>query len=216
MGQSYLEVKDPHTWIPVPGTWAWDENPNKLEWYEVGSNIDRKLSSLNLKMHAVGALMWPTNLDGTPMERNHTIWKGAGKHLVCHCQRVPLEQRNIIAHSHGGNVVFYGCSYGLKINNLITVGTPVRRDMEKVVLAARPNIGFWLHISDASFDLMAYLGTMFDRRFRIKQLHNFDLADKNDDVSDIGHSKVLNDALGGWDERGWASMLAYGGKAIVQ
>lgn len=219
MEQQFLEVNraNPVTYFPIGGTHSWDEDDNHYQWWERGSEFTRQMATLGLVLHARNPFVWATNIDGTLFQRKHTIWKAAAKHLICHLgdDRIPYAQRNVVAHSHGGQVVFFACADGLKIQNLITVGTPVRKDMEKVVLQAIGNIGYWHHICDSSSDRMAILGTLFDGAIRIK--HNFEVADSSSDVKGVGHSKILNDPkfIPLWKERGWASILAYGKKAFL-
>jgi hypothetical protein len=218
MEAKFLEVKSPVAYFPIPGTDAWDEDENKFQWYERGSSFTRHLASQKLVLHARNPFLWSTSLDGIPTRRNHLIWKGAANHLICHLERVPLGERNLIAHSHGGNVVFHAMAYGLRIRNLITVGTPVRSDMEKVILQGLGNVDYWHHIYDSSTDMTSILGALFDGKIRIR--HSFDLANSQDNVKGIGHSKILNDekhiALWDHDQKGWASILAYGKDAFVE
>jgi hypothetical protein len=217
MATRFSRPEKPITFIPIPGTDAWDEDENNYQWYERGSSFVRYMATQNLVLHAVGHLPWSTSLDGIPTRRNHIIWKGAAKHLLCHLERVPLKERNIVAHSHGGNVVFHATAYGLQINNLITVGTPVRSDMEPFILKGLGNIGYWHHICDSKTDKVSIWGALFDGKLRMK--HTFDLCDSQDDIAGIGHSKILNDqnCIEYWstDRRGWASILALGSGAFV-
>jgi hypothetical protein len=218
MATKFYAVNEPVTYIPIPGTDAWDEDENNFQWWERGSEHQRHMATQGLVLHACGALEWSTALDGVPTRKNHVIWKGAAKHLLCHLERVPLAQRNLIAHSHGGNVVFHALAYGLRINNLITVGTPVRADMEPIILQGLGNCNYWHHIYDSSGDRISLYGALFDGRWRIK--HDFDLADSQDNVKDIGHSRILNDyqhmPLWNHDQKGWASILAHGKDAFVR
>ncbi len=217
MVTKFLRPEKPTTYIPIGGTDSWDEDEQTFQWWERGSPFTEHMSTQNLILHARTPFQWATSLDGIPTRRHDHIWKGAAKHLICHLERVPLEERNLIAHSHAGQVVFYATSYGLQINNLITVGTPVRSSMEKAILAGRLNIGYWHHIYDSHTDMTALLGSLFDGKFRVR--HSFDLADSQDDIKGIGHSKVLNEQqdirLWDWDQRGWSSILAMGKRAFI-
>lgn len=218
MASKFLRVNQPVTYIPIPGTDSWDEDENNYQWWERGSEFCRHMATQNLILHAAGALEWSTSLDGIPTRKGHVIWKGAAKHLVCHLERVPLHQRNLIAHSHGGNVVFHALAYGLRINNLITVGTPVRSDMEASILKGLGNCAYWHHIYDSKTDRVSIMGALFDGSLRIR--HHFDLADSQDNIKGIGHSKILNDyqSIQLWDynQMGWTSILAYGKDAFVR
>jgi pimeloyl-ACP methyl ester carboxylesterase len=218
MATKFSKPSTPVTYIPIGGTDSWDEDENNYQWWERGSEFNRFMATQNLILHARTPFEWSTCLDGVPFlpgiskRNNHIIWKSAAKHLICFLERVPLEERNIVAHSHGGNVTFYALSYGLQINNLITVGTPVRSDMEAVVLKGLGNCAYWHHIYDSSKDMTSVLGALFDGKIRVR--HNFDLADTSDNVKGIGHSAILNDykfiSLWSHDQKGWASILASG------
>lgn len=220
MAAKFYELNKPVTYIPIPGTDAWDEDENNYQWYERGSTFTRHLATQNLVLHAVGYLPWSTSLDGFlgRHPHKHTIWKGAAKHMLCHLERVPFAERNIVAHSHGGQVVFYAMSYGLRIRNLITVGTPVRGDMEKTLLSGLGNVDYWHHICDSKTDKTSILGALFDGKLRVK--HTFDLCSSQDDIKGIGHSKILNEQqsieLWNYDQKGWAPILAMGKAAFVR
>lgn len=203
----------PAFYIPVQGTHSWDEDPNSFQWWENLSALSQYLKSLGLcHVNEMLPFQWSTALDG--IFTKHEAWKGAARALQYYIgeqfpKGLPMEKRNILAHSHGGQVVFYACAFGLHIRNLVTVGTPVRADMEAVVRLARPNIENWLHICDSRHDLISIAGALFDGRIRIE--HCFDLADRNDDCRtlDISHSRILNDPLkfGLWEIRDWARQL---------
>lgn len=211
----FKKIVTPATYIPIGGTWSWDEDENHYQWWERGSTLTRQLSGLGLVLHARNPFEWSTDIDGDLFHKNKTVWKAAGKHLACHVERVPLEERNMICHSHGGQVLFYCAYYGVKFNHVITVGTPVRNDMKAIVMAAKPNLGYWHHIMDSKTDWMAVAGGIFDGGFGIR--HDFDQADSRSDIKGIGHSAILNDekAMHYWEDSGWASILAYGKEAFL-
>lgn len=208
----FRQVTFPVTYIPIGGTWSWTEDLNSLQWHMRGSEFTRHMASENLILHARTPFEWDAEVDGLFYQRQHAVWKSAAKHLQCHVERVPLEERNMIAHSHGGQVLFYAAANGVRFNNVITVGTPVRVDMEPIILKAIGNFSYWHHICDSKTDMTAILGTLWDGRFRIK--HTFDLADSSSDVKGIGHSRILNDPTDmkrwDWDQSGWSSILAFG------
>ena len=200
-------------YIPVQGTHAWDEDPHNFQWWEPDSAFSQYVSTLGLvPVNVKLPFVWSTSLDGV-FTKQHA-WKGAAYALRYYLGEqfpygLPPQKRNLIAHSHGGQCVFYACALGLTIRNLITIGTPVRRDMETIVAAARPNIGYWLHICDSRNDFMSVAGALFDGAIRIR--HDFALADRNDNCKDlrISHSKVLTDPnrYGLWQTRDWAAAL---------
>jgi hypothetical protein len=99
----------------------------------------------------------------------------------------------------------------MKVNNLISVGSPVRKDMKAIVKLARPNIKFWLHISDTKWDTWSFAGTLTDNWLFHKDLRHPE-ADINDQVPGIGHSKILYDPSFHhlWIDNGWLERLKYG------
>lgn len=208
MAPQFSEGKTYYT--TVAGTHSWDEDPNHYEWWEKGSALTEYLRGFNLELHPFSPFEWSTDLDGVLFRKNLRVWKAAARHFICHCDRMSHIDRNVIAHSHGGNVVLIAAALGLRIRHLITVGTPVRSDMDSYVMAAAGNIDYWFHISDSKTDIVAILGTLFDGRIRVK--HTFDLADDGDDIKGIGHSKILNEQpqMEFWGTRGWAHVLRFG------
>jgi hypothetical protein len=211
----------PAFYIPIQGTNSWDENPNHFQWWEELSVFSEYLKGLGLvQLNPLMPFEWSTELDG--VWGSHRVWKGAAKALMYYVGEhfsistpnapIPYENRNFIAHSHGGQVALYSAAWGMRIRNLITVGTPVRGDMEKVYEAARKNISYHLHICDSRNDLIAVLGAIRDGKLRIR--HDFPGADRNDNCRDlkVSHSRVLNDPnkFGLWKTRGWAEALTRG------
>lgn len=221
-----MEILRPAFYTPIGGTHAWDETAKKV-WWEDGSTFVKYLHRLNLALlRPQNQYKWSTELDGLPLIQpaKHTTWKGAAFHLIDYFENPhysePIYNRNLVAHSHAGQVVFYACMMGLRINSLITVGTPVRNDMERAVAHARANINYWLHIYDSKSDWTAVFGALCDGRLRVK--HKFDSADRNDDIRGIGHSAILTDPakIRMWSQEidgksSWASVLSYGNSPVA-
>jgi len=116
---------------------------------------------------------------------------------------VPFSQRNVIAHSHGGQVALLAAASGLRIRRLVTVSTPVRADMVNTIVKARPNIERWLHIYDPTLkDRMQVLGELGDGRLGWKR--SFPAADVNVSVAGAGHSGMLTQPewFPQWKQRG--------------
>lgn len=143
-------------------------------------------------------------------EPDRSDWENDGIHL--HNTVDPpfgegpsIEGKNlhIIAHSHGGNVVFFACANGMKVNVLVLVCTPVRADMLDVIRRARPNIGRIIMIYSDASDVMQILGEIGDgyKGPRRKFDHDGPCPDAGHDhivdeyvFVDDGHSNILNDA----------------------
>lgn len=188
-----------------------DNDLNDFMWWELGSKFTSYLKTQNLILHPASPFEWDGIVGGTPLDRKLNVWRAAGAHFKCQLLMSLFHESNVIAHSHGGNVVLCAAARGARIRNLITVSTPVRRDMEKIILQARGNIDNWLHVYDSRTDYVAVLGTLFDRRIRI--VHRMDMADRNDDVKQFrtGHSGMFEEQhFSLWKDRGWAAFLAYG------
>jgi hypothetical protein len=210
-------VGAPIFYIPVQGTWGWDEDPKNILWWEQGSPFTERLRTLGLiQLPSKRAFLWSTELEGfqvwerllhTPGHK-HRIWKAAGLSLCYFLENdlgaIPYYNRNLIAHSHGLQVILYACGlYGLRIRNLISVGSPIRQDMQEITLKALPNIGNWAHIYDPKKDEVGEAGEFNDGRFRWPwQKRLSPLADKLIPVPGAGHSGTLNDSkfFSVWDE----------------
>ncbi len=179
--------------IPVGGTggryhdWAHNDHSAFLEYAHMAGLLPRRLSN------------------GTPWTWSGELaglwWQGVGaweREALSFTQfvsTVPYAQRNVIAHSHGGNVVIIACRLGLKIRTLTTVGTPVRKDVHPAL--AVQNIGYWQHIYDLQRDFIqsmrARLGQLGDHHLSLAR--SFQIPGvSNRGVQGIEHSRILSDA----------------------
>lgn len=190
-------------YLPIAGTWAWndawcmrDDSPFALMMAREGFAPLRAQDGRRFR--------WSTALDGLFGDDRH--WLAGTDALYYFLQTVPLEHRNFIAHSHGGQLPLHLASQGVQIRSLITVGTPKRADVDSE--AAAKNIGTWLHIYDLKRDWIQWLGQVGDkqlnaeRSFRIPRVVNHPLTG-------IGHSKILRDErfLHYWTANGWLDVL---------
>lgn len=198
----------PTFYIPVQGTWGWDEDPSNVVWWEKGSPFTKHLESINLiQLPTQRQFLWSTELEGHQVwsrlfhtaKRKHNVWKAAGLSLCYFFEndngKVPHWDRNLIAHSHGWQVVCYACGlYGLRIRNLVTVGSPIRKDMEETTMKAVGNIDNWAHVYDPSGDDTGTAGEFNDGRWRWPWEKRLEpMADKVIPVKGAGHSGTLND-----------------------
>lgn len=181
------------------------------DWFLPNSDFSKFLHEQGcdqLETNPLKRYMWSTALDG--VDADNTVWDAAGRALA-HYIAPPLlgeslvkpEDTYIIAHSHGGNVVAYACGkYGLKINGLITIGTPIRKDLYEVYQAASPNITRHLHLYAGWRDYWQVLGALFDGRFGIHRKHPFARSCK---IPGGDHGSVLRDKkfFPLWLDRGW-------------
>lgn len=159
---------------------------------------------------------WSTALDG--VEGDNNTWDASGRALrdyfippLYHQSLLAAKDTFIISHSHGGNVVAYACGkYGLKINGLITVGTPIRGDMYDMYKAAHENIDHHLHLHGGWKDYWQVFGALFDGRFGIHREHPFAVNIKVPG----GHGSVLREQkyFPLWVSRKW---LPYWGGTLL-
>lgn len=215
-----------HCVIPIAGTHGDDGRPTGL-WWQSGSPFMRMLARQGIcHLNEERPFTWSTDLNGHRFWRrwfgrkdSHRDWIAGGYALSYYCwparadtdDYIELSDRNVIAHSHGGQVVFYACAFaGLRINRLITVGTPIRADMKAIIEKARPNIGQWLHVRDER-DATAIWGGIGDGQLRRSTRTGHE--DWCDIVPGIGHSGVLHDEslfFRTWVMRGWVEFLKTG------
>lgn len=151
-------------YLPLAGTNGWrdgwctrDDHPFALMMASEGFRAVRRKNGTPWR--------WSTLLDG--VFGDDQVHIDASEHLADFLDAyVPYEDRNLIAHSHGGNVAIR-TALDLPIRSLTTVGTPVRPDLD--YQAACNNIGFWQHLYDRRWDLMGWLGKIkiFDGQLQL-------------------------------------------------
>jgi pimeloyl-ACP methyl ester carboxylesterase len=203
MGETYRESQGTR-YVAIAGTHGWRD----------GWATDDQ-SDFALQMHAHNfhmirtdqgdAFQWSGDLNGL---LHRTDWQAGAMALAYFLDGVPYDDRNLIAHSHGGQVVFHYVALGRKIRTLTTVGTPPRSDVP--MLLAKPYIGFHQHIYDEKVDWMGWLGQFGEHD--LNKSRKMPYADLNISVKDISHSKILRDAayIPLWFGQGWAQRLETG------
>lgn len=217
----------PIFYIPIAGTRAWNDiGQPKNRWWQSESAFAQFMRSLDCIMKDEDQpFVWSTDLDGIQFwrrwpiffgkvsrTRDHRDWIAASENLIRYIEApgcsMPIYDRNLIAHSHGGQIVFYAASFGLKIRRLITVSTPERADMSDVIIKARPNIEHWIHIYDKNRDRIADWGAIGDGSFSRER--SFGKGPNNTIAAEnISHSKILTDPafIPYWRTQGWADYL---------
>jgi pimeloyl-ACP methyl ester carboxylesterase len=176
--------------VLVEGTWGG-------AWARPGTPFREFLHN-----HGVDVLartqFWSGDVSGVPSlwaSQKHSDWKAGAIALALYLDRLPYECRNVIAHSHGGNVALYAAAReGIALRRLITVCTPERGDMQDVAKQARDRITYWAAVGslDGTVDWWRRLGQLFDGEMGWQYLQPH--ADINHRLHDIGHSKLLTDA----------------------
>jgi hypothetical protein len=158
--------------------------------------------------------LWSTALDGIGGDNLGWYAGGAALRYFAHAKHPPIpcdeaadntqvrdgqgwRPVSVIAHAHGGNVALYAAQQGLRIETLVTLGTPVRREMDAVAAQARPNMRRWVHVYSDS-DPAQIAGALFDGRLGIYR--KFPLAE-NILEPRVGHSDLHDPAR--WTARGW-------------
>lgn len=150
-------------------------------------------------LDATRPFIWSTRLGGVGFGDDDRLgWKAAGVNLFayvvpprCPDRQVPPIETIIITHSHGLQVALYAAAEGLKIDTLIDVAGPVRRDMAYIARTARQNIRFWAHLVGGKRDLWQVAGALFDGHLGIVREHP--LADTNTRVPGAWHGGPLRD-----------------------
>lgn len=120
---------------------------------------------------------------------------------------VPLK---IVCHSHAIQGIAYAAYYGLEIDTLISIGPPLRKDMELQYQALRFRTKKWITVHAKEPDEMAILGG-FDLDGDLsdwKYPPKFN-ADYRDIIPGVSHSKVLYDPeyFKWWTEAGWLDLM---------
>jgi pimeloyl-ACP methyl ester carboxylesterase len=192
-----------HYYLPVAGTNGWrdgwvvdDTHPHPRMMRSEGFEP--------IRLRGGRPVRWASFLDG--LIGDDEIWEAGSDVVTLVLERLPFEHRNVIGHSHGGNIVLKAAARGLQLRSLTTVGTPVRSDCMPELAAT--NIQSWQHIYDRRCDLMGTLGKLgggsgvTQRAFLIPGVQNHPL-------DGIGHSKILRDAkfMHYWTTNNWLQFI---------
>jgi pimeloyl-ACP methyl ester carboxylesterase len=138
----------PSLTVIVHGTWANDET-----WWRWPAEFPQYVDQQTKDVYK-GPLPFKWSGDNTDEARRE-----GGRALFRWMQEHPTEKLTVIAHSHGGNVAFVASQVGLKMQNLILLGTPIRTDY----LPKMDNIQT-IHNTYSSEDDVQFLGTLFRTR----------------------------------------------------
>ena len=192
--------------VAIHGTWGWPDDPTS-EWWYPGSPWLAYMGDHDCTPARDEPFVWSGDVGGTP--RSGRDWDAGAHALKYYLRPLPYEQRNVVAHSHGGQIALLCAQQGVALRSLLLIGTPVRRDIEqRVVPAALPHIGVCRHIIDARWDRMGWLGGAFDGRLSTRR--GFRVPGITVElVPHIGHSGILRDPalFHLWDDQGWIDLL---------
>lgn len=190
----------------VQGTWAWAST-----WWKDGSPFWCYMQAHGIAPARIGGLpfRWSTDLADSWKfwQKRRSDWEAGGDALAYYLDALPERERVVLAHSHGGQVALHCAALGMKIDRLVTLATPARKDMAEVIAKARPNIREWWHVCDASQDSTAWWGGFGDGH--VGNSRHFPQANENVLIPGIGHSKLLNeeDLFWWWLHTGVIAML---------
>ena len=175
--------------ILVPGTWG----GQKGDWTSEGSPFRTFVEARDFE--CLNFQGWSGDVDGVPLigeNGSHADWIAGGYGLAYFLKTIPYYKRNIFAHSHGGQVVAYCCAKTkTPIRRLLTIATPVRKDMFTIYKEAKLYMGYWTHVRSKGWDLMQRLGEAFDGHWGWTR--NMPDANVNVTIPGISHSKLLHD-----------------------
>ena len=199
-------------YVPIAGTWAFRDG-----WCtDALSPFQRFLSARGFEAirHLDGRpFRWSTDLDGVRVWARHSQWEAGADALYYASESLPYEDRNYLAHSHGGQLVALLAAQGFRIRSLTTIGTPYRDDIPWA--EAERHIAFHQHIYDDSFDLMGWLGGWFDGGRPSLSDRSFQAvpAVMKRPTTDIDHSRVLREEnyIPMWESRAWLQAIRCAG-----
>lgn len=188
-------MSKPTYFLPIAGTWDWNED-ERIAWWEQSSPFINFMNSQNFFLKFPECpFEWSTGLEGLPFTK-YRQWKAGAKALGYYMDGPsygnpwPLEDRNFIVHSYGLYIILYYASWGGKINNLISIGSPIRHDVNSVALLAKANIkGTWLHLRDEKFDFIGTLGGFFDKNVGFARKNPW--CTREDALDKVGHSDLI-------------------------
>lgn len=203
--------------IPVHGTWDLNGRKKKC-WWEKTSEFCQVARTNNIFYAGEEPFIWSGRVDGINWKTGltfglskdgHDDWRTAGFSFRNYIKHFKVHDRNLIIHSHGLQVVAYS---NIRINNIITIGSPIRSDMTEQYIALLHNCNSWLHIYDQVWDRMGFLGQIGDGKWfgsRACPIASGDRAVNNHKLKGIDHSKILRQMpeMKYWVTNGWFDNL---------
>ena len=172
--------------MPVQGTGGWSNDRTRPGWWKYGHELHTYLyDELGIDYHySADPFVWNTDVNGLRTlhllkkilrggkpTAKHADWISSARGLRFALDRVPLKDRNLVCHSHGGQLAFYAAEQDATtvlrldndeplINFLLTIGTPIRKDMFRVLRLGRKNIKTWYHVQDVDQDWVQWAGSV--------------------------------------------------------
>lgn len=179
-------------YVSVLGTHAWDREHPERQWWHPSSPFSTFMAGHG-HYHARPdePFLWSGDLDGA-LWANGNDWEAGGVWLSRYLRNLAYADRNVIAHSHGGQVALLA-AVDVPIRSLVMIATPVRKEIERDVLpGALPSIGTCVHVSDSRWygDWIGLAGAVFDGRLNFRRTFE-DARIRTVRLPDIGHSTLL-------------------------
>jgi len=202
-------LDDSVRYVPIAGTHGWRD-----AWCtDDASPFARTLAGQRfavIRAENGRPFRWSTDLNGLRFWDRNSDWEAGADALAYFLEHLDYSDRNLIAHSHGGQVALILASQGFRIRSLTTVGTPRRGDVNAA--RAKQHIGFWQHVYDRSRDWIALLGQIGDGELERERSFRHLPGVVNHALAGIDHSKVLRDAgcLHYWTANGWLESIRAG------
>lgn len=183
-------------WVGVLGTWGFKPDATGLQWWQHGSTFAESLKVYGLHVARPGhEFVWTGDLDGTWWNRGND-WEAGAVNLEQYLGGLRPEDRNVIAHSHGGAVALLAATQ-IPIRSLVTIGTPARKEVRAAAKEAlsKGYLGAWRHVYDSRIDWMGWLGALMDGQFRTARAMQIDGC-VDTPLKGIGHSGLLSGTQG--------------------
>lgn len=206
--------------VGVGGTWSWRGGwwqRDSLFWTFMGAyGIEQtfpRVDTVNGRTVPIARpFEWETGLGDSikfwrSSETRVRTWVQWGKALGYYLDSIPYYDRNVIAHSHGGQLALVCATIGVRLHRLLTIATPRREDMDEFARGAALNIGSWHHVCDRDSDRIGWWGAFGDGHFGNSRIHPH--AHQNICIPKISHSRLLSDpqAFHVWNDEGLISFL---------
>jgi hypothetical protein len=195
----------PTTVVLIAGTWGGSE-----DWTNPQSLFSQFLRS---KGFDPLQFVWSGDVNGVPdpLENGKfSDWKAGGWSLSYFLRSLPYDQRNLIDHSHGGQLPpFCAVETRTLLRNNISVCTPVRKDLRDTYIESRKFMNRWRHVYAKGWDFWQRAGEFLDGQVGWTRQMPPGSADDNVAIPGIDHHLLLTDPKNFplWIENGLLDVL---------
>lgn len=178
------------------GAWWWPGDGLYLpsRWVEAA-----RAHGLTILSRPGAPFVWATEATGWWPGRKWAAWKAAAEAARDYCLAAGATRVQVVAHSHGGQVAAYlaamhGRGGALTVSELVTLGTPVRGDMEGIYQRARAGVRWWDAVHGGPGDWWQLAGEAFDGHLGWRRAQRW--ATRNEALP-VGHGELMTVAT--WD-----------------